>query len=240
MVSAMLRLAFLGSLALCSLGLACTSTEPPPQPPVKEGKADPEVPEPTARAVIASVQLIQDCPNNPNPWRAPPANPSPSASPKQAAAAAMPASPPLHAGDVAEGARLAGEGSGDWAQPCTQSTVQVGFSSLADAPARVEIEAVRLLDPKTGKKVALLKSREPVAWAGDAYQPWNEMLGPRQEVQSSYVLSVPDWSEVHEAMGIRDSYGTMFLLELDVSIGGQRQSIRSAEFPREEPHVIVT
>lgn len=263
MMPAMRRPAVLGSLALCVLAVglsgACTSTETPPAPPkdgtkIDEAKPDPTpetpdpeepAPEPFARAAIASVQLIEDCPNQNSGWRPPPppdsgaaqAPAAEQAPAKEAAAARSMPSPGAPAGDVAPGAAIAG-GGGPW-NHCTQSTLQLVFTGQGDRTSKVEIETLRLLDPKSGKSVATLKAREPAAWTDGAYQSWNETIGPRQEVKASYELSVPDWIEVEKQIGTSSS-GFMFVLELDVKVGGELQTVRSSQFPREMPHVIVT
>ena len=257
MMPVMRRIAALGSLVLCvsALGLtgACTSTEPTATPPTKEtGKPerpeqpDPEQPpaEPIARAAIASVQMIEDCPSQNDGWRPPPVASGPAAAippamPAPAADEPVPGAPmPLSAERAAPGAAIAG-GGGPWVQPCTQSTMQVVFSGQGDRTSKVEIEKLRLLDPKSGKSVATIDAREPAAWADGAYQSWNETIAPRQEVKASYELSVPDWTEVERQIGTSSS-GFMFVLELDVKVDGELQTVRSSQFPREMPHVIVT
>ena len=137
------------------------------------------------------------------------------------------------------GAAARAVGGGPWVQPCTQSTMQLVFAGQGDRTSKVEIEKARLLDPKTGKAVATIEAREPAAWADGAYQSWNETVAPRQEVKASYELSVPDWSAVEKQIGTSSS-GFMFVLELDVKVGDELQTVRSAQFPREMPHVIVT
>lgn len=260
----MRRIAVLGSLALLStlcLGSgACTSHEGPVTPPPKEGtKTEPPTPDPTpeppvepfARAAIASVQLIEDCPNQNDGWRPPPVVQDAAKPAAAAPAAAAPAAdeemampgPPMPPAEGAAAARSAGSaigGGGPWVQPCTQSTMQVVFSGQGSRTATVDIERVQLLDPKTGKSVATLEAREPASWADGAYQSWNETIGPRQEVKASYELTVPDWYKVEQQLGIPSSDGVMFMLELEVKVGDERQTVRSSEFPREQPHVVVT
>lgn len=266
----MRRIAVFGSLALCvsTLGLvACTSTEGPATPPPKDGKREdgkreldpkPEPPaEPIARAAIASVQMIEDCPNQNDGWRPPPVSPGPAQAPAAVAPAAAeavgdvpppaPGSPmPPAEGPAASAARMApgaaiagGGGPGTWVQPCTQSTLQIVFSGQGDRTSTVVIEKVRLLDPKRDDSVATLVAREPAAWTDGAYQSWNQTIGPKQEVKASYELSVPDWAAVEEQIG-GGSYGAMFQLEVDVKVDGELQRVRSAQFPREAPHVVAT
>jgi hypothetical protein len=248
MVPVMRRIAVLGSLALCSFTLACASTEPPPKPniadgepdrvgkPITEPKPEPK-PAPTASVAIASVQMIEDCPSDHDAWRPPPVvDPS-------AAAAAPAAAQPIAEPTPMPGAALdvsRGDSPHGWTQPCTQSTMQLVLTNLTESPAKAKLEVVRLLDPKTGKEVAKLEAREPAAWADGAYQSWNESLGPRQAVKASYELSVPDWSAVEKTLGVGSSFGAMFLLEVEVKVGDERQTVRSPQFPREQPHVIVT
>ena len=259
MMPVMRRIAALGSLVLCVSTLACTSSEPTTTPPPKEAgkpqepKPDPkpeEPPsEPIARAAIASVQMIEDCPSQNDGWRPPPVASGPAQAPAATAIPApaadesaptpgAPMPPAKEAASAARGAAIAG-GGGPWVQPCTQSTMQVVFSGQGDRTAKVEIEKVRLLDPKSGKSVATIDAREPAAWTDGAYQSWNETIAPRQEVKASYELSVPDWTEVEKQIGTSSS-GFMFVLELDVNVDGELQTVRSSQFPREMPHVIVT
>jgi hypothetical protein len=244
----MRRFAVVGSLALCLATVACASHEPPPTPkqgpPPEVAEPEPEPPrQPLARAAIASVQMIEDCPDQNEGWRPPPAAGSPApAEPAAAAAAAepMPAAPMPGAAlyEAASARAVPGDDHG-WHMPCTQSTMQLAFSGQGDRTSTVAIEAVRLLDPTSGKAVATVTAREPAAWADGAYQSWNETIGPRQEVKASYELSVPDWYAVETQIGT-GSQGFMFVLEVDVKVDDERQTVRSAPFPREMPHVIVT
>lgn len=243
--------ALLGSLALL-LSTACTSRDEAKQggvEPVERGEKTkkPEPPgEPLAKAAISSVQMIEDCPEDSGAWRPPPP-PSPSPAVEQARAPSMtaPAAPPEpEAGamdmEMAPGAAARMADGGSFQQPCTQSTLQIAFTGQGDVKSKVELEELRLLDPGSGKPVATIDAREPASWEGSAYQSWDETIGPNQEVKSSYELSVPDWSKVEKAIGGKSSYGHMFVLEVDLKVGDQRQTVRSAQFPREEPHVIVT
>ena len=43
-----------------------------------------------------------------------------------------------------------------------------------------------------------------------------------------------------QALGNTDVYGARYVLEVDVAFAGRRITIRSPEFQREYPHVVVT
>ena len=76
------------------------------------------------------------------------------------------------------------------------------------------------------------------------------MLAPRHVVSTprlfrytivAYAASVIAPARAGELVGPDfNTYGGPFVLELDVSIDGHRQTIRSPEFTREPPHIMVT
>ena len=226
-----MKTSLLACLAL-ALTSACASTEGNGDS-SSPRKADAKV----AKAAISSVQMIEDCPGD---------DPAPAAAepPAQGAAAKAPARMAAEAEDVAPGdydESMVQEDAGNFEieQPCTQSTMQLSFTGQGPSPAKVEIQAVRILSP-AGKPVASIKARAPKAWKDGGYKPWDEMLAPNADLKASYKLSVPDWSDLDKKLGGKGSYGTMLKLEVDVVIGGQKQTVRSSDFSREEPHVIVT
>jgi hypothetical protein len=182
--------------------------------------------------------MVQDCPDDKSlPWRPPTERPEDEAEKELAAKAASPAA---EAEDVAEGAPADGDDAGDFEQPCTQSAMQIAFRDVGSA-APVKIVAVRMLRPDNDAVVATLTPREAAVWnTAGRYETWNEQLAASEKpVNTSYKLSVPSWSDVESKLG-KASVGHMFVLEVDVSVGGQTQTVRSTEFTREEPEVIVT
>lgn len=194
---------------------------------VEHPKPDPK-PATTAKISVASVQMIQDCPDNEPEPAAGDEAPSQAMSEKRAPSA-MPPSPGSPMGDV---------GPGDsFQQPCDQSTVQLALENSGDAAVAVEIKAVRIL--AKGKVVGTLATRKPKIWTNNTYEAWDQTVAPNTPTKASYKLALPNWSEVEKAIGV-SSFGHMFTLELDVAIDGQVQTVSSPEFPREEPHVIVT
>ena len=243
----MRRLALFGSLAL--LLVACTSVEEAKQKHRTEQAADGDVepgdggddarvppppPTPMARASISSVQMIEDCPDQPVTNRLPP--PAGAAPAAPAPGVAMPSSKMRRA----PGALGPGGDSTGFRQPCTQSTMQLAFTGQGPSEARVVIEQVRLVDPSSGKTVGRAEARKPAAWIDSSYHAWDEMIPEGKDIKSSYELSDPDWSAVEAAIGGSSSYDHMFVLEVVVKVGDEQQTVHSAPFPRERPHVIVT
>lgn len=177
-----------------------------PPPPVGPTAPLPEPPHVEIKVAIASVQLIEDCPD-----------PAPAAE----EARGMSAKQSVARGDVADGGSR-------FDRSCTQSTVQLALRSDVQGPFRVE--AVRVLDARTQRPVGKTSLRGPTRWsAGDGmYMPWDERVDVKSELKISYKL------------GAFDRVGGPYVLELEVSVDGHRQTIRSPEFIDEPPHMMVT
>ncbi len=212
--------------------------DPKPQPEVDP--TPPPEPEPLPnpiRIAIASVTMVEDCPDPPAPPPPPPPA-EPAAAERAPADEEMAAAKPVELGDVAPGAAAHG---GDMPDFCEQSMMQLTVSGHEGDPAPVKIVAVRLLRPSDKTVVAELKARGPMVWDDKgAYAPWDESLEGGTEVKASYKLSVPSWSDVETKLGHVPSEGHMFVLEVDVSVGGVQQTVTSPEFARREPEVVVT
>ena len=207
----------LGSLLLG----ACASHEGPAKPKPVEQRTGPDVPPPEpepepeqlARASIASVQMLEDCPE-PVAERASPAQPA------------------------AKRAAVAADSEFGWSPPCTQSTMQIAFTNRG-GPARVAIERITVLHATKSRSLGRIEARSPLHWDDGSYSPWDEVIAPSADTKASYKLSVPDWSAIERELR-ESSFGQMFVLEVELTIDGQRQTVRSPEFLREEPHVVVT
>lgn len=219
------------TVALIAALAACTGHEPPVSetPPPTPNNPAPPAPRVQLRGMIASVQLSQDCPD-------PPAETAKPTSP----ATGAPAQPIMReraAGDVAPGAALPGDGQG-WSQPCTQSTVQLALSHDGTAPQAFRITAARVINAVDGKQVATLPVRGPMVWDDDGrYVAWDESLPRARELKVSYKLGAPAGVNMEDALGPHE---LRLVLELDVTFDGRTITLRSPEFQREEPHVIVT
>lgn len=118
--------------------------------------------------------------------------------------------------------------------------MQIAFVDQGDDPARVIIERVRLLDPGTSKELSRVDVRHPASWQDGTYVQWDEIVPAKSSVKASYRISVPDWGKVELEKAGASSYGQMFVIEVELTVDGERQTVRSAEFARERPHVVVT
>lgn len=196
----------------------------------KSGDGDGEV-EASAKTkiTVASVQMIQDCPDTEAEPEAAPAEPTAAAMPARRAKRPSPGSPDPSLGDVEPGY--------EFQQPCDQSTVQLAIETTSESPVAIEIKAVRLLSE--GKLVGTLETRKPKIWINNSYEAWDQQIAPGAPSKVSYKLSMPSWYEVEKKIG-KSSYGHMFTLEIEVLVDGEIQTVSSPQFPREEPHVIVT
>lgn len=175
------------------------------------------------RATIASVQMIQDCPD-------------PDGEAAKPSAAAMPPA----SESVAQGARMAGDSNGSFRQPCTQSTMQLSLAHDAPEAQRVEVVAVRLM--RGTDMLSPIAARKPSKWSESGiYDAWDERVPVGSEIKVSYRLGEPDWSKVQDKLGADvDTYAQRFVVEVDLKMGGQTLTVRSPEFAREYPHVVVT
>lgn len=195
---------------------------PPPPVDPQAPSSQPEAPLPVAvKVAIASVQLLEDCPD-------------PAPTPAASASAEAPAR-------MSQAKRAPGAGDVAQRRRCSQSTVQLSVRS--DAAGQLRIEGVRVLDANSKRIVGPAQLRGPTRWseADGIYTPWDERTVAGTELRISYKLGDPDMSRAAELVGPEfNTYVGPFLLELDVSIDGHRQTIRSPEFTREPVHVMVT
>lgn len=129
-------------------------------------------------------------------------------------------------------------GKGLMAQPCTQSSMQVSLSGVATAATSVVIKELRLRTVD-GKTIATVEARVPTLWKSDGYAPWDGTLTSDAEHKASYSISVPDWAAVEKAIG-KSSYNTMFVLDVDIDVGGTVSTVSSPQFERTQPLMIRT
>ncbi len=177
-----------------------------PTPPTQPAATD-------DRVAIASVQLLDDCPE-----------PTPAAQQKSRSSAR----PSPDGQDIAQFA-------------CAQSTVQLSVQAAVAGSFR--IEAVRVLDAASKRSGGTARLREPTRWddGTGTYMAWDERTVAGTDLKISYKLGDQDLSRASELVGPDfNTYAGPFILEMDVSIAGQRRTIRSSEYRRELQHVMVT
>ncbi len=185
------------------------------------------------RGTIASVAIVQNCPDP-----APAADVPPAAASEAAKPAPGPSSSMVNPGSAVRGDAVDG---GGWSPPCTQSSMQLMLSHDGREAQPFAIEAARLTAAGTGAQLGSIPVRGPSRWDdGGRYVSWDERLPASAEVKASYKLGEPDWNLVTQALGNTDVYGARYVLEVDVAFAGRRITIRSPEFQREYPHVVVT
>ncbi len=209
-------------------GASPTVNTPPPPPPRA-----------SVVVAVASVQLVQVCPDPAEPEATPPAaDVPPPAAEAPAAAATMPAPGPMQPGAALQ--RKVGPG-GSWSPPCTQSTVQLSLTNTG-AAGKLQIKAVRLLDAADKRELGTIVSRKPQLWSDDAgYKTWDETVADGASIKAAYRLADPDWSQVQSKLPDGTNiYARPLILELDVTVDGVAQTVRSPEFMRQEVHMIVT
>lgn len=170
---------------------------------------------------VASVQLVRDCPDAPEP----------AAASSDAAPSAGAMAKPTAAGDAPA-----------WSPPCTQSTVQIGISNKGGAPARVQVVGVRLLEAASKRELGEVVARKPALWTEEgAYRPWDETVAEGAQVVVAYRLGDPDWSRVRGLLAPDANLdATPLILEVDLAVEGTVQTLRSAEFLRQEEEIVVT
>ena len=184
---------------------------------------EPEAPQPPAsppgdRVAIASVMLLDDCPDRS------PATDEPSR------ASAMP-----------DAARRRAPTSQPPRATCHQSTVQLAVHG--DQPGQLRIVAVRVLDPASLRPVGSSTLRQPSHWqaADQNYAPWDERVLAGTEHRASYKLGALEFPQANPPGSLPiNTYSGPFILEVDVAIDGRRQTVRSPQFSRDEPDRVVT
>lgn len=182
-------------------------------PPLRPTDPPPDA-APADRVAIASVQLLADCPD--------------------------PAEEDLPAGMARESMSQQSR-SPNWRAQCEQSTVQLAVRS--DRAGTFKIDAIRVLDGDRPRLAGTSTLRQPTSWqeAAGVYQAWDGRVAAETDMKISYKLGELDLTEASKLVDPAfNTYLGPFVLELDVSIDGRRQTIRSMPFAREPIAVIQT
>jgi hypothetical protein len=185
----------------------------------------------SATPTIASVSLVQDCPDAKAEARS-------MADPKLNAPKTLAPSMPAPKKKQSKSKRK-GDSAGGFVQPCSQSTVQLAFAGQAGASAMVSLKEVRLKSAD-GKALGTLAPRAPSIWTeASGYQAWDGVLTPGADHKTSYKLGLPDWSAVETTLG-GSSYGKMYTVEIDVEIDGTVTTLTSPQVERARPQIVKT
>ncbi len=122
---------------------------------------------------------------------------------------------------------------------CRQSSMQLQLSSTAVASAKIEIRAVRLIDPATGKVLEQLTHRDPQQWSGDQYVDWSEVLSSMATLKATYKLSASQQISGYssDASSRLSGPGSKYRVEVDIAVDGELRTL-SIEASR-EPEVVT-
>ena len=137
------------------------------------------------------------------------------------------------ANDCAADIKAAGPGFAGDAAPCApgticpsfcrQSSMQLQFASTAATASKIEILAVRVMDPTHYKVLESLSHREARQWSTDTYVAWDELLAPNATVKATYKLSAPNFASY--ASG-RLAYGQTYRVEVDLTVDGVLRTLQ--------------
>jgi len=203
------------ALAVLALSACATQQELPNSTIYDSGAPRAEV-----DAAVASVQLIQDCPDPPE-----------VAASWASAPSAGPMAKPTVEGDAPA-----------WSPPCTQSTVQLALTNNGVIPGKLQVVGVRLLEGASKRELGRLAARKPNLWTEEGiYRPWDETLAEGAHVVAAYRLGEPDWSQVQGLLAPgANLYAIPLILEIELSVDGAIQTLRSPEFLRQEVFMVAT
>lgn len=169
------------------------------------------------RASIASIELLEDCPDP-----APEAEPDPESQARESEAKTS--RPDL-----------------DRRASCTQSSVQLALSHDGTQPQRIDVVGVRLLRADTKESLATLRTRAPSRWNGQGvYKPWDQLVPKGDAIQVSYRMTAPDWNAVQQQLGEQSTYSQAYVVEIDLSMAGAVTTLRSTELSRIPDEVVET
>jgi hypothetical protein len=144
------------------------------------------------------------------------------------------------AGFAEDSAAPCAPGAANCQNYCRQSSMQLQLATNAVSDSRIEIRAVRLIDPNTGAVVETLTHREPQQWQEDRYVAWTEVLKAQSTVKATYKLSATT-KAFGFSSGVNDSSRfagpSKYRVEVDVAVDGVVRTL-SIEASR-EPEVVT-
>lgn len=105
---------------------------------------------------------------------------------------------------------------------CVQTSMQLSLKSSAAMPTAIKVKKVELLDDK-GKLLEPLLASKPSKWTGKKYEKWNEAIAAAETLQTSYVLSVPNWNKLTK--GRRNAQSRTFLVRVTLTVGTKDRTV---------------
>ena len=69
-------------------------------------------------------------------------------------------------------------------------------------------------------------------WAQSNYEAWDQSIPAGASLKVGYALGAPDWGKIDKVLG--DSWGSLYVVELEVEIDGEFRRIVSPKIPRDE------
>jgi hypothetical protein len=104
---------------------------------------------------------------------------------------------------------------------CEQTSMQLSVTgAVSGAPVQLRVKKVELLDDK-GNLIGELVPRTPTIWSqGGTYRPWDQMVGPANELSVSYALSEPPWGAVN------NRFNRTYVLRAVLTIGATDRTVQ--------------
>jgi len=149
---------------------------------------------------VASVQLLQDCPDDRSTAAGQRSNDGASASMSQV-----------------QGKRRA---------PPSGCSLNLSLTNAGGRAGQLRVMRVRLLDGNGRRELATVASRTPTRWDTEGYVAWDERVAGNTTSQVAYSLADAKWKRG----GASDLYLKPYIVEVEVVIDGRKQTVRSAEF----------
>jgi hypothetical protein len=72
------------------------------------------------------------------------------------------------------------------------------------------------------------------------YQEWDRVVPVGNTIEVSYRLAAPDWNVVQEKLSPGNTYGERYLVEVDLAMAGAITTVRSTEIARLQPDLVET
>ncbi|MBI5513580.1 MAG: hypothetical protein HY909_07410 [Deltaproteobacteria bacterium] len=120
---------------------------------------------------------------------------------------------------------------------CQQSNMNLQFMASGTGSATLRVVSVRLLDASSGALLDTLTARDPQAWAGSVFVPWDGSISAGQTLRATFRLSAPNWTRIGDGNAWR-THSRSYRLEVVTMVNGVERVFTSAVLMR-EPEVVT-